>query len=436
MAGAERLAGQGAAFAVVPAFGTLAVWSAFALGRLLADWRAGLLAACLTLCSPIFLFQLLQPMSDVPAAALWVTAPALAASGSAGGHFIAGLAVGVALAVRPNLLPLVVPFLLLFLLAGHRTSRRVRIRHAALFGVATLPGIACTLWMNALFYGSPSSSGYGDPALLFQWSHVSLNLARYPTWLVESQTPWILLAVAAPFILPGASPSSRYSPRALALTAIGVLGMGLVVYLPYVVFDSWTYLRFLLPGVLLLVVTSAAATIRLFSAVPRRLQAFGLSLVAAGLATWFISVSADRYAFDLAASEARFVEAGQWIDRHLPREAVVLTTFQSGSVRLYGHRQTVLWDALEPTELDLVVDTLRASGHRPFFLLERWEVAPFRARFSGHSAVSALDWPPRVQIGREVEIFDPADRARFYAGERIGTERVVAAAERGPRPRR
>lgn len=438
MAAAERLAGSGAAFAVVPVFGALTVWSAFTLGRHLVDWRAGLLAAVTALCSPVFLFQLLQPMSDVPAAALWLMALALVAPGTLWGHAGSGLMVGAAIAVRPNLLPLAIPFVLLLLLARQVSSWSLRVRRSAVFAVATLPGLVATLWMNALFYGSPFSSGYGDPALLFQWSHVSSNVVRYPQWLLESQTLWIVLGLASPFILrnTAAGTGRSYSPVAMALTALGVLAMGLVVYLPYVVFDSWTYLRFLLPGVLLLVVTSAAVTVGLFARAPRRLQAVALCLVAAGLAGWFVKGASERYVFDLAASEARFIEAGEWIDRHLPQEAVVLTTFQSGSVRLYGRRQTVLWDAIEPMELDDVIDSLRTNGYRPFLLLERWEVAPFRARFTGYSAVSALDWPPRVQIGREVEIFDPVDRARFYAGERIGTQRVIAAAERGPKRRR
>jgi len=66
-----------ALFLVVPLFGALLVWSVYVLGSRFAR-RVGLASALLVACSPAFLFQLVQPMSDVPAAALWVLALACA----------------------------------------------------------------------------------------------------------------------------------------------------------------------------------------------------------------------------------------------------------------------------------------------------------------------------------------------------------------------
>ena len=78
MAGAVRVAGDGAIFAVVPLMGLLAVWCTWLLGRRLAGPVAGASSALLLACSPTFLYQLVQPMSDVPAAALWTAALATA----------------------------------------------------------------------------------------------------------------------------------------------------------------------------------------------------------------------------------------------------------------------------------------------------------------------------------------------------------------------
>ena len=92
-------------FVVVPLFGVLLVWSTYLLGARFSR-RVGLASAFLLACSPAFLFQLMQPMSDVPAAALWVLAAGTATSGKRRSPLMAGLAASAAIVVRPNLLPM------------------------------------------------------------------------------------------------------------------------------------------------------------------------------------------------------------------------------------------------------------------------------------------------------------------------------------------
>ena len=74
MALARTVGGRAAMFAVVPLLGALAVWSTFVLGRRIAGPAAGALAAILLAASPPFLYQIVQPMSDVPASAMWAVA--------------------------------------------------------------------------------------------------------------------------------------------------------------------------------------------------------------------------------------------------------------------------------------------------------------------------------------------------------------------------
>src|ERR1051325_7341917 len=96
-----------AVFLVVPLFGALLVCATYVLGSRFSP-GVGVASAVLVACSPAFLFQLMQPMSDVPAAALWVLAVACATSHSRRAPLIAGLATSAAVLVRPNLLPLAV----------------------------------------------------------------------------------------------------------------------------------------------------------------------------------------------------------------------------------------------------------------------------------------------------------------------------------------
>ena len=85
-----------ALFLVVPLFGALLVWSVYVLGSRFSR-RVGLASALLVACSPAFLFQLMQPMSDVPAAALWVLAAASATGASRRAPVMAGLATSAAI---------------------------------------------------------------------------------------------------------------------------------------------------------------------------------------------------------------------------------------------------------------------------------------------------------------------------------------------------
>ena len=68
------------------------------------------MAAVLFASSPVFLYQIVQPMNDVPAAALWLLALVLASRAAARPDWLSqmwtGAAAGAALVVRPNLLPL------------------------------------------------------------------------------------------------------------------------------------------------------------------------------------------------------------------------------------------------------------------------------------------------------------------------------------------
>src|SRR5262249_45959555 len=101
MAAAQALAGFCAAFAVVPLCGGLTIWLTFSLGRRIFQEPAiALGGAVLVAASPVFLYQLMNAMSDVPVTAAWTLALVLAASRR---PFGSGLAMAATIAIRPNL---------------------------------------------------------------------------------------------------------------------------------------------------------------------------------------------------------------------------------------------------------------------------------------------------------------------------------------------
>jgi hypothetical protein len=430
MAPAWALGGPLAVFLVVPVLGAIAVWLTFVLGRSLDRPTTGLAAAVLVAASPIVLFQSFQPMSDVAVMAWWLAALVLASRPGSARAFGAGLAASAAILTRPNLAPLaLVMAAFIALRPRSELDGGRRMAGPAAFVIGVAPGVALVALIQLSLYGSPLNSGYGPLDQLFSWSHLLPNLQRYPRWLVASHTPVICLALAAPLVL-GARASRRADAERwrhaawLAWLCLAFVGAVFAAYVTYSVFDDWWYVRFLLPAIPLILALSMTVLVGIVSRLPAGLRAPAGIACVAGLAVSFVVIADSRGVFGFREFERRFRDAGQFVAARLPDRAVVLTIWESGSVRYYGKRLTIVPDQIEPAWLDRVVSFLEEQGRPPYLLFEASEEPAFRARFQTASRYGALDWPPMAQIGRTVRIFNPADRARYLAGERIETERV------------
>jgi hypothetical protein len=284
-------------------------------------------------------------------------------------------------------------------------------------GLAALPGVGAALALNAVLYGSPLQSGYGNLDVLFAAAHVPVNLAHYGhTWL-KTGSPLVLLALAAPWLV-------RRDRRADAWVLVLLAGALSVVYLAYRPFPEWWYLRFLLPAVALSLVLASVATFALAG----RLRSAGvpLALVLIAAAGWWgLRSSEGRDAFGLRQLEARFPLTADAVRAHLPAGTVAITVWQSGGLQFWPGRDVVVWDALDPAWLDRAVTWLTERGRPPAIVVERWEEEGFRQRFAGET-YGALDWPPRYDVDRRVRIFLPGDRARYLAGEPVVTTPLFA----------
>ena len=397
------------AFLVVPLSAAATVALTFSLGRRVIDRPApALWAALLVAASPVFLFQAMNPMTDVPVTAAWTLALVLLAAER---PLAAGMAMAIALAIRPNLVLLAAALCAWTALADWRswkTTGRVPLGTLRL-GIGVAPAVAGIAWFNAYLYGSPLISGYGSLDALYSTSHISKNVSQFLTWLLETQTP-IVLASALFFAAPRWFDAVQI-PRPRVLFGGVMLGVALS-YLFYIPFDGWTYLRFLLPMWPVLMLSTAFsldAASRRWPAASSRL----LAVACVALACWRgIGIAEARGSFDVRRGERKYVDVARYLaDRTDPR-AVILSFQHSGSIRLYTDRLTLRWDQLDVAWLDRAVDHLTSIGRHPYIVVDGDEAPLFRRLFGNLNRLGALDWTPMAVLHRpRVEIYDAADRS-------------------------
>lgn len=415
LAAARLAGGRPAMFVVVPIATAAMLWLTFLLARRAGGGRAGVLSAAWLAGSAPFLHQSLQPMSDVPAAMFWTAAMwlALESGGARARPFAAGVLSGAALMVRPNLVPVGAVVAAMIAADAWRRGGTI-VRPVVRYAAGVLPGIVAVMVLQRLAYGGALTSGYGQLGGLFSAAHVLPNLSHYTTWLAAAQTPLIAAALVAPVVAPG---PSRRAAWWLLLFAVATL----CVYLPYLVFESWWYLRFLLPAYPALLTLVALVCLRAVDALP--LPARGLTTMAlagAGVMV-LLHLAIGHGVFRARDFEQRFRDTGAYLAAELPPEAVVFAHDLGGAVRFYSGRPTLQWTALDATWLDRAIATMRQHGLKPYLAFEIAEEEMFRQRFAAQNEFGRLDWPPRADINHLVRIYDAADRERAARGEAVQT---------------
>ncbi len=398
-------------FWVVPLAGAALVALSFLLGRALGGPAAGLLTAALMATSPAFLFQLMAPMSDVVVAAFWVAALVLAFPNRRGRWLVAGLASSLAILTRPNTAPIAAVFVLAALWKdnaeeGRASNRRQRIMNGLAYTAGTLPGVLGVAAIHTALYGSPFQSGYGSAGEQFALQNLVPNLARYPTWLVVSETPFVCLAVALPVLARGHGLNRRLAVFA-ALSAAATW----LCYLFFQPFDAWWFLRFLLPAFACQLALAAVAFIRLLQALDIDWRMPVAVAVLAPVLMLRIDYAIAHGTFDAWRYERRYADTGRLVMSTLEPNAVLFSGQQSGSLRYYSGRLTLRWGYLDPAWLDRSIGVLKELGLEPYFVFEEGEEAEFRDRFGTVSRLGRLDWPAHLELKSHprVRIYDPDD---------------------------
>src|SRR5262249_46735711 len=236
-----------------------------------------------------------EPMTDVPVMTVWAISIylLLARIGGRLSPALVGLVAGIAILIRPNLLPLSIPLGLWYLIR-RQTGADSRLLDTVLFALGTLPAIVMVAFLNVRLYGSPLSSGYGALNDLYAWSHVGPNLRRYFAWFMFAETP-IAFAGLAALLVPArrlwtAAPDLRIVPM-LAIFVALLWGQ----YIAYEVWESWGFLRFLLPswpmitaGVAAVLLAAGDAWLARF---PRAVAQTSVAVLVLLLGVWTFSIA-------------------------------------------------------------------------------------------------------------------------------------------------
>jgi hypothetical protein len=392
LAVAKRIGGQCAMFGVVPMLAGLTVLATFGIGRRLHSPIAGLIAAWLVATSPVTLSSSLEPLSDVPAMATWTLAYLFILSSSAASAAAAGVAAGLAILIRPNLVILAVPLGAWLLCRRDVPGQffRTRLVPAASFAMTTGLGAAAVAAINHHLYGSATSSGYGRLEDQVALARVLPNFYRYTSWFVETHTIAPLLG-----LITLAVPLRRFWPRVPDRTVLAALLSVIVLlcsfYFGYLEFDSWGYLRFLLPSWPLIMTGFAALAVWAGSSGRTAGWAAGIVIVALGVSNTVQASRRDVFEQRQAARHDAWI--GRLVMKHTPPNSVLLTMERSGSMRYYGGRGTLRYDLLDREWLDRAVAWLTTRGVRVYAVLDRRQAEEAKARFSTQLVSVGFDRP-------------------------------------------
>ncbi len=439
MAPLHAVGGTLAACLIVPLSLFAAVWATGTLAHRLAGPAAAVLAAVWFATSPIALVAGMQPMGDVPVTAAWLVCwvtvlgsdrvnpatvvgpawPGLQRGSRAGVPFgraiFGGFAAAAAVLIRPNLAPLVVvpAAYLLFGDRDHPIATRVR-RVAAFSAPVAVAGLVIA-YLQWRWFGSPFRSGYGTAEEIYALENVAPNAALYARWLLDTHGPWLLAAPLAAFLVP-----LRPIRWLLGFAALVVLA-----YLIYAVFELWTYLRFLLPAVAILMIAAASgiAAIMAKLAVPVRTPALAVAVLA--VAGTNIASAREHEVFRLADRHHRALLSGRYLEPNVAPNGVIVSGEQSGALRYYTGRSVLRWDVVTPDPFAAAIDHLTRAGYDVWIVLDEWEEEFVRRKFPG-TAAAALDWPPVVEAGTEIRTrgWRLRDRDRFMRGAHVITDRL------------
>ena len=410
---------------VSPILAGVLAWCAFVLGRRMATGWAGLLAAFMIGSTPVVLGHAVVPFSDVPAAAFWAIAWVMSVRPGHGAALASGAAAAMAVMIRPNIAPLAVVIAATVFFAERRTWGHAFIKLLA-FGATGVIGPLLVLWSQAELYGHPLQSGYRVPMdHFFSLARVPYNAGLYPRMLAELHT-WVAFGglLHAPFALRRMRANdAAYTRGVLTVSALALIVVNYVLYLPYLTYVGWYWLRFLLPALLAMFVLLAAGLDQLRLALRHRWPKLAYVALAPVL---IVFAPAEKHILPPVGYE-RIPMTERYLAEALPANAVILTYSHGGAWMNATGRPVLRLDVLPGDRLDEVVASLQRRGYRPVYVFDVAIEGDFFADRFRVARLGRLTWPARAEFSSSTSVvyYDISDRDKFFSGERWSTDVLV-----------
>jgi hypothetical protein len=328
----------------------------------------GWLAAVLMIAHPVASAYAMQAMSDVPATLATVVAVYALVARREPMPVVAGLAASLAILIRP---PLALPMAVLGAASLRRTPRA-----AWTMGAWMLPGLGGLLWLQYVLFGNPFVSGHGSAAHLFTVSTLTHNVTAHAKWF---------LIVHTPLVVPALWLGWRTDRPFATLMFTTALAEALPYFFYGVPFDDWEMLRFLLPGIALLVPVAAEGIGCLLRRLPQsampQLGVVAIAIAALAASSYWLG---SHGTLALSRLEMKYPQVGEWFKTRTPPNAVVFAALHSGSVHYYSGRLTLRWDAIPSDRLGPTLEALAARGTPAYVVLDdNYEREQFDRRFAG-----------------------------------------------------
>jgi hypothetical protein len=353
----RALGGDAAAFLLFPFVFGLTIIAGAWLAHRIGSAVAALVTAVWLATSPVALLHGMQAMSDVPVTLAWL------------------FAWWCALASRRR----------------PAADQRSSWHHAVAYALPVAIAGAVVAYLQWRYFGSPLRSGYGTASEIYAVANVAPNAALYLRWLADTHGPWLIAAPLALWL-------GRSDLAWLLVFAASVLA----AYLVYAQFETWTYLRFLLPALAIAAVGVSALISRALESASAALRVPVVAVLLLALAATHVAAARDHGVFRFADRQARGRVVGAALAQSLPANAVIISGEHSGTMRYYTGRSILRWDLIAAEAMPTALARLSAE-HELWVVLDDWEESAFRQKLPALAAVS-IDYEPTVESAAGVGI--------------------------------
>lgn len=269
---------------------------------------------------PPFVLIAIQPVSDVVATFFALSAVWCALRAN---PYAAGFAFAVGVAVRPTNALLIIAIICA---VGAQRASVIRIV------IGALPVAIALAWFNTAMYGNPVLTGYGIAATESARNVASAFLAF---------TGWSVLMLT-PLIVPGGllAAFDRHVDGWKRSTLVAWF-LPFLLFYPFIGISGWWFVRYLLPAIPTAIIG--------FLILLRDLSLSKVTVAFVLLFTIGVPYRMTRHFHVTAIRKENTIypDAEGWVQRQIPKDALLVAGEMSGSFYYYANRETVRWEMLD-----------------------------------------------------------------------------------------